>query len=292
MSRGDTSDAAALLIARRRPFRASSVLKHVWLALVAGLFAFPFYWMLTTAFKDFFEASQFPPTLVPRELHPENFVTAWNEAPWTRYFLNTILVATSVTLGTLITATLAAYAFARMEFKGKSLLFTLVLATLMIPNEATIIPNFVIMGRRYLNLYDTYWAQILPFVASGFSIFLLRQFFLSFPRELFDAARIDGAGHLRFLSSILLPNSTPVLVTVALFNFLASWNAFLWPLLVTSKDELRPVQLGVQVFSSEFGSQYHLTMAAATFVILPVIVLFLVAQRQLIQGYARAGIRG
>ncbi len=280
------------LARRHRPFHLSSLLKHVWLTSIAVLLVFPFYWMLTTAFKDFFEASQFPPTLFPRELHPENFVTAWNEAPWARYFLNTILVATSVTVGTLITATLAAYAFARMEFAGKSVIFTLVLATLMIPNEATIIPNFVIMGRRYLNLYDTYWAQILPFVASGFSIFLLRQFFLSFPKELFDAARIDGAGHLRFLWSILLPNSIPVIVTVALFNFLASWNAFLWPLLVTSKDELRPVQLGVQVFSSEFGSQYHLTMAAATFVILPVIALFLVAQRQLIQGYARTGIRG
>jgi multiple sugar transport system permease protein len=162
----------------------------------------------------------------------------------------------------------------------------------MIPAEATVIPNFVIMGRRYLNLYDTYWALILPFLASGFSIFLLRQFFLAFPRELFDAARIDGAGHLRYLWSVVLPNSLPALTTVALFNYLASWNAFLWPLLMTSQDELRPVQVGINSFNSEFGSQYHLTMAAATFVILPVIALYLVAQRQFIQGYARTGIRG
>ena len=275
-----------------RRARLAPIGKHAFLIAIAVLVAFPFYWMVTTAFKSFFEATQFPPTLIPQEWHLENFPVAWGAAPWGRYFANTILISAAVTAGELVTAVLAAYAFARMTFRGKGVIFALFLATLMIPGEATLIPNFVLMSRRYLNLYDTYWAQILPFLATAFSIFLLRQFFLAVPGELQDAARMDGAGHLRFLWSVVLPISIPALVTVALITFLGSYNSFLWPLIVTSSADVRPVQIGMAQFRTENGSQYHLLMAAATLVIAPVVLLYLGAQRYLIQGVARTGIRG
>lgn len=261
------------------------------LAAVAVVISFPFYWMITTALKSFFEATQFPPTLFPQEVHLENFATAWGDAPWTRYFTNTVIIAVLVTVGEFVTSILAAYAFARMTFKGKNLIFIIFLATLMIPSEAELIPNFVLVT-RYLRIANTLQVQVIPFLASVFSIFLLRQHFLSIPSELSDAARIDGAGHVRFLRSVVLPLSVPVLVTVGLITSLQVYDSFLWPLLVTSSDAVRPIQIGMSQFRSEFGAQYHLEMAAATFVIAPIVILFLFAQRYIIQGVARTGIRG
>jgi multiple sugar transport system permease protein len=267
------------------------VLKHAALASVAIVIAFPFYWMVSTAFKSFFEATQFPPTLFPHELHVENFATAWADAPWVAFFRNTFLIGIAVTVGELTTSILAAYAFARLSFKGKGAVFFILLATYMIPGEATLIPNFVLVT-RYLHLADTLQVQIIPFLASVFSIFLLRQHFRSIPNELADAAEVDGAGHLRFLWSVVLPLSVPVLVTVTLITGLGVYDAFQWPLLVTNSDAVRPVQVGMAQFRTEFGAQYHLEMAAATFVIAPVVLIFLFAQRYLIQGVARTGIRG
>src|SRR5436190_4368220 len=177
-----------------------TIAKHLVLILVAGIVAYPFYFMVTSSFKDILEATRTPPTIFPSELHPENYTDAWSKAPWGRYFLNTIFVSVSVTILELITACLAAYAFARLRFRGKGILFTLFLATLMIPSEATLIPRYVLMspsrvacaGFPCLGWFDTYQVQIIPFIASAFSIFLLRQFFLSIPNELADAARIDG----------------------------------------------------------------------------------------------------
>jgi multiple sugar transport system permease protein len=275
-----------------RPRNAVGVARHAFLILVAVAVAYPFYFMVTSAFKDILEATRTPPNIVPSTWHPENFAEAWDRAPWGRYFFNTILVSAAVTVGEVATSVLAAYAFSRMRFRGKNVVFTIFLATLMIPGEATLIPNFVLMSRRYLNLYDTYWVQIIPFLATAFSIFLLRQFFLSIPNELSDAARLDGAGHLRFLWSIVLPLSIPALITVGLITFLGSWNAFQWPLIVTNRPEIRPIQVGLAAFRQEAGSSYHLLMAASTFVIAPIVVLYLVAQRYLVQGIARTGIRG
>jgi multiple sugar transport system permease protein len=247
--------------------------------------------MISTAFKSFFEATQFPPTMFPHELHFENFATAWGDAPWAGFFRNTFLIGIAVTLGELTTSVLAAYAFARLSFKGQGAIFFILLATYMIPGEATLIPNFVLVT-RYLHIVDTLQVQIIPFLASVFSIFLLRQHFRSIPNELADAAEVDGAGHLRFLWSVVLPLSVPVLVTVTLITGLGVYDAFQWPLLVTNSDAVRPVQVGMAQFRTEFGAQYHLEMAAATFVIAPVVLIFLFAQRYLIQGVARTGIRG
>ena len=280
--------------------RVGTIAKHAVLIVVAVLVAYPFYFMVTSSFKDVLEAARTPPTFFPTELHPENYTDAWNRAPWGRYFINTMFVSVSVTFLELCTACLAAYAFARMRFSGKGVLFTIFLATLMIPAEATLIPNYVLMspsrnaclGLPCLGWFDSYQVQIVPFIASAFSIFLMRQFFLAIPSELSDAARIDGAGHLRFLWSIVLPLSVPALITAGLITFLGSWNAFQWPLIVTSKPDFRPVQVGLSGFRQEAGSSYHLLMAASTFVIAPIVLLYLAAQRYLVQGIARTGIRG
>jgi multiple sugar transport system permease protein len=268
--------------------------KHGLLIFGGVVAAFPFYWMFTTSFKDLAEAARTPPALWPTSWHPENWVEAWTypHTLWGRAFLNTIGIAAATVVGELATAVLAGYAFARMRFRGREILFALLLATIFIPSEATLIPSFVLMSRRFLGWYDTYTAQIVPFLSTVFSIFLLRQFFLSVPQELHDAARMDGAGHLRFLWSVALPLVRPALITVSLLAFLSSWNAFLWPLIITSSPEIRPIQVMLVQFTSEGGSRYHLLMAGAAFVILPTLVIYLFAQRYFIEGVARTGIRG
>jgi len=272
---------------------ASGTLKHAILLAGAGLTAFPFFWMVTTSFKSFAEAQSYPPVFWPTVWYFDNWIEAWNfpTTLWARSFANTLFIAAVSTVGTVVTAVLAAYAFARMRFRGRNVLFAVFLLTIFIPNEATLIPNFVLIT-KYLGWYNSYQAQIVPFLASVFSIFLLRQFFMSIPQELQDSARIDGAGNVRFLWSVALPLVRPALITVSLLTFLASWNAFLWPLLVTSSPELRPIQVALMPFSSEAGTQYHLLMAGATFVILPTLVVYLIAQRYFIEGVARTGIRG
>lgn len=281
----------------RVPSIGSSVLKHAMLIFVGALVAYPFYYMVTTAFKSFSEATTVPPTFFPSELHPENFAEAWSKAPWPRYFANTVFIASVTVTAELITAVLAAYVFALMSVRWKTVMFGIFLATYMMPGEATLIPNFVMLNKILrpndpTRIVDGYLVQILPFIATAFSIFLLRQQFLSVPKELQDAARIDGAGHLRFLWSVVLPISVPALVTVAIISFLGSWNAFQWPLIMTSRPDIQPIQVGLNAFRGEAGSSYHLLMAAASFCVAPVVLLYLVGQRYLVQGVARTGIRG
>ncbi len=275
--------------ARRPP--AVRLLIHSALLLGSVVTVFPFYWMITTSFKSNTEAIASPPTFWPQQWHPEQYPLALTQAPFGRYFLNTAYVAFWQVLGVLLVSSLAAYAFARMEFFGKNTLFTAFLATLMIPFEVTLIPNFVIIT-KWLGWYDTYVAQFIVSIGSVFAIFLLRQFFMSIPKELEDAASIDGCSQLRFLWEIVLPLSRPALITVALLNFLGAWNAFLWPLLVTRSAEMRPIQLGLQVFQSEFGSRYAELMAASTLVILPTVLVYLVAQKYFVEGIARSGLKG
>jgi multiple sugar transport system permease protein len=278
--------------------------KHLVLVVAAALVMFPFYWMVSTSFKTLAEAVQFPPTWVPLDPQPGNYPRAWGQAPFGRYFLNTAFLATTTTLLSLTFSSLAAFAFARMEFPGRQALFVLLLATMMVPFEVQLIPDFVIIRRMPLlggndiwgqggrGLYDTYWAQILPWAASPFAVFLLRQFFLSVPREYHEAAQLDGATRFTFFARIALPLARPALVTSGLFGFLGSWNALLWPLIVTSRPDVRPIQVGLATFSTEQGTQYHLLMAAATFAILPVVLLYVVAQRQFTEGVAATGIKG
>lgn len=218
-----------------------------------------------------------------------NYVSAWKSAPFGIYYLNTVFVSTVTTLAEIVLCAMAAYAFALMNFPGKNVVFALFLSTMMIPGEVLLVPNFITISR--LGWIDTYYALIVPWIVSVFAIFLLRQHFLTLPKELQDAAKIDGCSHWRFLWTIAVPLSKPAVVTVALLKFVGSWNAFLWVLIVTNKDKFRTLPVGLQTFSTDVGTVYNLLMAAATFSILPILILFLFTQRYFVQGIARTGLK-
>ncbi|MBU0495647.1 MAG: carbohydrate ABC transporter permease [Chloroflexi bacterium] len=219
-----------------------------------------------------------------------NYVDAWNSAPFLLYFRNTVFMAGCIVVGVLFTSALAGYAFARMEFFGRNAIFMLFLSTMMIPFEVIMIPNYVIVYN--LGWYNAWPGLIVPWIVNVFSVFLFRQFFITIPKDLHDAALIDGCGHIRFLTQIILPLSKPAVITVSLLSFLGTWNTLLWPILVTKDDEHRPIQLGLSVFKTEAGTEINLLMAGAMLTILPIIILYLVAQRYFIEGIATSGLKG
>ena len=219
----------------------------------------------------------------------QNYVDAWNAAPFARYYFNTVLVATVTTFLNIVVGVMAAFAFSKLHFKGRNFLFMLFLATMMIPGEVLLVPNFITIVK--FGWFNTYYALIVPWIASAFVIFLMRQNFMTVPDELFDAAKIDGASKWRFLWTILVPLSKPVIITGALLNFVGSWNAFLWVLIVTNTPSMRTLPVGLQNFSSNTGTMYNQLMAASTFSMLPIVILFLFAQKYFIQGIARSGLK-
>ncbi len=286
--------------ARSRRRRLDLVPRYLLLVPAAALFIFPFYWMVVISLGTLESVFVFPPYLYPL-WHWENYLAAvglvadpstgqYLQIPWARYFLNTVIVAGGTTALVLITSLLAGYAFASMRFPGRSVIFGLVLAIYMVPTEVTLVPNFIILAD--LHWIDSYQAQIVPFGASVFGIFLMRQFFLGLPNDLWEAAQLDGSGHLRFLWSIAAPLARPPLVTIALFQLVAGWNAFLWPLIVTNTDAYRPVQVGLQAFSYADATNPVLHAAGSLMVTLPILIIFLLAQRQIVGGIAASGIRG
>jgi len=263
----------------------------LYLLLFTGcaIMLLPFFWMVMTSLKAESEVLRMPPQWIPKDWQWINYVKAWNVAPFGRYFFNSFVIAIITTIGEVITAILAAYAFAKMCFFGKNVIFAVLLGTLMIPGEMLLIPNYVTITR--LGWYNRYEALIIPWLASVFAIFLLRQFFRSIPDELQDAARIDGCSRIRFLWQIVVPLSKPAIMTVGLLKFLGSWNAFLWVLIMTSSESMRTVPVGLSLFSSEVGTAYEQLMAASVLAIIPVLILFLFTQKQFIQGVARTGIK-
>ena len=263
----------------------------LYLLLFTGcaIMLLPFFWMVMTSLKEESEVLRMPPQWIPKDWQWINYVKAWNVAPFGRYFFNSFVIAIITTIGEVITAILAAYAFAKMRFFGKNVIFAVLLGTLMIPGEMLLIPNYVTITR--LGWYNRYEALIIPWLASVFAIFLLRQFFRSIPDELQDAARIDGCSRIRFLWQIVVPLSKPAIMTVGLLKFLGSWNAFLWVLIMTSSESMRTVPVGLSLFSSEVGTAYEQLMAASVLAIIPVLILFLFTQKQFIQGVARTGIK-
>lgn len=266
------------------------LLIHLVLLAGAAWSLFPFVWMVLTSLKGYFEAAA-ALNIFPKEWLFSNYAAAWNQVGiFPHYFANTIFIGLATVLGVLITSTLAAYAFARMEFPGREVLFILLLSTMMVPFEVTLVPNFILM--REFGWIDHYQALIIPWTASAFSIFLLRQFFRAIPPELYDAAVLDGCGHFRFLWSIVLPLSRPALITSGLFSFLGSWNSLMWPLLVTNNPLIRPIQVGIAAFITDAGTQVQLLLAAVTISVIPVILLYLFLQRWFIEGIATVGIHG
>lgn len=263
---------------------------YLVLTIAVLIVAFPFFWMLLTSVKSQLEATAFPPTLVPTQWHWENYRVAWNAAPFGRYFLNSGLVAGLTALILTGTSALAGYAFGQLRFRGRSTLFALFLASLFVPPEVTLIPNFLTI--TFLHWQNTYAALILPNAAGMFSILLLRQAFRGLPVELAEAAALDGCGRFAYLWQVGLPLVKPMLAVVALLGFLRAWNDFLWPLVVTSVPSMRTVQVGLSVFVLDASVQYPLLMAAACFVVAPILALYLVAQRQFVTSLARTGLRG
>ncbi len=277
---------------RRRPgsFRVTSVISQILLSLVALLFMVPIIWMLLSALKPSAEVFTTPPTLFGSEVKFSNFVEAWNYLPFGRFILNTVFVAGIGTLITLVASAMSGYAFARLNFRFRGGLFVLYLSTLIVPQEVIVIPMFLVMQR--LGWVNSYQALILPWAFTAFGTFLLRQFFLTIPRELEEAAKIDGCGHIRILSSIIIPISAPALAVLAVFTFISYWNSFLWPLIIINDTAKMTVPLGLDLFLGQQGQRWELLMAAATISMVPTVILVLALQKYLVRGIALSGLGG
>ena len=228
--------------------------------------------------------------VVDRRFIWRNYIDAWNAAPFGRYFINTIIMAGLTTLGQVLTSALAAYAFARMRFRGKEVIFIILLGTMMVPKQVLLIPNYVFLSR--LGWINTYYALVVPWIAAVFGIYFMRQHFETIPQDLFDAAAIDGCSRFRALFKIAIPLSKGVIITTGLFTFIMTWNSLLWPLVVTNSPEMRPIQVGLAYFSQESSTMWTLLMAASTFTIAPLLILFFMAQRHIIEAFARSGLKG
>ncbi len=250
----------------------------------------PFIWMVTTALMSDAEVYQFPPTFLPETWRWSNFAEALTMQPFGRFFFNSIVVSLLATAGQLLFCSMAAYAFARLRFPWRDRLFAVYLSTMMVPAIVTIIPSFLIISS--FGWMNSYQALVSPAVSSVWGIFLLRQFFLSIPRELEDAARMDGAGDLAVFFRVILPLSRPALATLAIFAFMGSWKDFLWPLLVTNRIDMRTVEVGIAGFNSMYATDWPHQMAAAVVVLIPVVVIFLLAQKHFVRGITMTGLKG
>lgn len=270
--------------------RVNRILLYLTIAVLFVLVVFPFYWMIVTSLQPQDAVFSVPPQLWPKHLTFQNYIDAWNAAPWLRYFGNTLFVASASTLISLATSSLAAFAFACIDFKGKEALFSLVLSVMMIPAATTLIPNFLII--RTLGWYDKFYALIIPFAASVFGIFLLRQYFMSMPKELWEAAQIDGASRLRYFRSIALPLAKPAIVTIAINSFLGAWTSFLWPTVMTQSQDKQLIEVALNSFLGEKGQQWSQLAAASVFTTIPIVILFFFVQRQFIEGIGGGGIKG
>lgn len=292
-----TPTGATKLRTQRRPVNwrrvGISTARHVALSIVAFAFMIPFYWMLTSALKNNTEIFARPIRWIPSPMRWENFTHALNYPgfPFLRFLWNSIYYSGFVTVGTVISCAAVAYGFARMRFPGRDLLFTITVATMMIPSIVTFIPTFILF--RSMGLLGTYAPLIFPaFLGNAFYIFMLRQFFMGLPWELSDAARVDGAGEFRIFWQIMLPLTRSALMVVAVFTFLYTWHDFIGPLIYLSEQSQYPLSLGLFAFRSQRTTEWALMMAASTLVTLPLIVVFFFTQRYFLEGIAVTGIKG
>ena len=276
---------------RWQGFRWGHLALHLALILGSLAMLLPFVWMLSTSLKEQREIFTFPPVWIPTTIAWENYSEALTAMPFDRFYFNSLFVASSVTILQLFTSSLAAFAFARLRFRGRDKLFVIYLTTLMIPFPVLLVPNFI-MVIRVFGWFDSYLALIIPPAFSAFSTFLLRQHFRTIPMELDDAARIDGASSFRIWWQVIMPMSKTVLAALAIFVFLASWNDFLWPLVVTNSEEMRTVPVGLNSFRGQFNVRWHLLMAAAMVAMLPVLVVYIFAQKWFIRGITITGMGG
>lgn len=298
VSTNDLDDVAELAVVTpqrpKRHFRYGDILLYVVL-ITWGLIALvPFLYTVSVSLMNLTEATG--GAFIPSTPMWSNYSRAWNEANFGQYFFTTVKVTIITVTGEIVFCTMAAYAFARLRFPGKNFLFALVLSTLLLPEAILWIPNFITvswLGRIGPIPWINNWpALTIPFMASAFNIFLLRQFFMQIPEDLWDAAQIDGAGHVRYLIQVVVPLSKAAMVTVGLFAFIGIWNALAWPILVTTSEAWRPISYGLLSFIDEAGAQFHLQMAGAVITILPIILIYFLAQKQFTEGIATSGLKG
>ncbi len=265
----------------------------VYLVLIIGAIAmmFPFYWMITSAVKTAAEYNSFPPVWIPKNLfNMENFIAAFQEAPFGKYFVNSIIITLCCVTVTGFTTILGAFAFSRLQFPGRDLIFSLLLSLMMVPFEMMVITNYQTVTK--MGFANSYPALIIPFATSIFYTYILRNFFLTIPDSLYYSARIDGATNWQYLWKIMVPIAKPSLVTIMLLNAISCWNSFLWTQLIITSDKYRTLPLGLFVFMSEAGSNQQYQLAAASVVVLPMIILFIFCRKYIVNGVARGGIKG
>jgi multiple sugar transport system permease protein len=269
-----------------------AIVLYTVLAALVAVFLGPFLWMVLASLKNTAQIFAFPPRLLPDPVVWKNYLRAWTTIPMARYYLNSIVVAGLVTVAQVITSAMAAYVFARLYFPHKNLIFILYLSVMMIPTQVTVIPTFIIVRR--LGLVDTYAALILPFLAYPYGAFLLRQFFLGIPRELEDAARVDGCPRFWILTRVMVPLSRSALVTLGMLAFMFTWNSFFWPLLVTNTQERFTLQVGLAMLRAQMVMEVNwgLMMSATVISVLPVLIFYIFTQKQIIQGITLTGMKG
>jgi ABC-type glycerol-3-phosphate transport system permease component len=270
------------------------LLTYAVLLVGAAISLIPFLWMISTSLMTLGEA--IGGRVLPSQLHFENYVEAWTTAKFSRFLLNSVMITGITLAGELTASVMAAYAFARMEFPGRKVIFGVLLSSMMIPAMVTMIPNLLTvtwLGRvGPIPWIDNWPSLTIPFMGSVFSLFLLRQFFAQIPDELFDAAKIDGAGHLRVLTSLVLPLSTAPVMVIIVLSFIGTWNALAWPLLVTNTDKWLPIAVGLYNFVEDGGSQMHLIMAGSFITVIPILILYFLTQKQFTESIARSGLKG
>ena len=287
-----TSKDRSLYVGRKRRQLLRSGTAYLILALGAITTIIPFYWMVATSLKSLPEIMQFPPTLFPTELHFENYILAWRTIPFATFFKNSAVVSLCVVLGQLFTCSLAGYAFARLRFPGRDQIFLLYLSTMMIPFAVIMIPMYILM--RTFGWIDNHLALIAPGLVSVFGTFLMRQFFSTIPKDLEDAARIDGCSYFKLFRIILLPIAKPALATLGILTFMGTWNDFLWPLIIISTVGQKTLPLGLLMFIEQqaIKTPWNLFNAAGVFSIVPILVIFALGQKYYVQGIVTSGLKG
>ncbi|TDF97962.1 carbohydrate ABC transporter permease [Paenibacillus piri] len=268
----------------------SDALLYLLLVFFAVLVLYPLIFTVFSSFMTENEVASFPPPLIPSQFYLGNYAKAIETIPIIRFIANSVIVSSIIMLSQIITSSLAAYAFSFLNFIGKNIIFLLFLATMMIPWEVTIIPNYLTI--KSLGWMDSYQGLIVPFMAGAFGIFLLRQFLMQLPQELFDAAKMDGCGHLRRFTAIVLPLSRPALSTLGVYIFLTHWNHYLWPLLITNSPSMRTVQIGVAMLQHAEVMAWNMILAGTTLVLLPSFLLLALGIKQLVRGITAGAVKG
>ncbi len=287
-SKVNTSTKSPYFKSRKRKKRMGDLVTYALLILVSIILMLPLVWMVSTSLKPMEEVVQFPPNLFPQNIQWNNYLETIQAFPFFRYAANTLVITVFVVIGTVLSNSFIAYGFAKIDFPGKRLLFSLVLSTMMIPGFVTMIPQYVLFSQ--IGWVGTYLPLIVPsFFGSGFSIFLMRQFYLSIDDELIEVAKMDGANHLYIWSRLMIPLTKPALITIAIQAFNGAWNDFIGPLLYIQDEARYTLQIGLQVFQSQSTTQWNYLMAGATLVLLPTVLLFLFAQRYFIEGMDLTG---